>query len=453
MSAFGYENLPPWTRTAEAGPISAAPEHTTVMATYCHEDGDGDVVYSSDIPLIVRRCVPFLEYYAIVAEPKDPAQSAMLVGKELVMATWPLSRGWYDRGTFQFGSKHKVRKPGRQIEETLRQNPRMLRDLAREWRESPFDSRDWLATAILIDPYKLDPLKKYILGRQAYQKPMQLMSICDNLTKLRDKLMVDELLLDMVDSTYNARDLFLRFYKGRLHQMNLKKARASGAKGNKSPSHLVFENIARSDLAGEIMCTAVDLALAGPEDFSRFRSALDAQGRSGNKKLAKHRARDIYLQIYWNLWKRTATARRIATTARGARSRQKATVKDQEKEFWQAVKRAAANLDLSPQKIAATCNQLIESFATERDTFGQLSGPYHQEHRPVAGETRDDGRVILQFLLDAAALLDAGHRPESLCHVLNEIQQRESSNVQGIVGWIKRKHAILWDDGPENGDA
>ena len=176
MSSFRYDSLPSWNAEGDrARPISSTPEYdANVKATWCGLDEEGDVAYGPDIPLVVMRGKPMEIggkcFYANVAEPKDPGMNAILQGKELVMATWPVSRGWYDRGTFLPGSKHKAKPLGEDLEQAFRQNPRVLRDLLQELQRNPLDSRHDTVTAMLFDPFHFDSLKKFILGRQCHFK-------------------------------------------------------------------------------------------------------------------------------------------------------------------------------------------------------------------------------------------------------------------------------------------
>lgn len=454
MSAVSYEKLYRWKpEEDEAGPVSAVPECANVMATRCRLDGD-DVIYESDIPLVVRRGVAFRMgqggFSAIVAEPQDPAYSAALAGQEFVMATWPLSRGWFDHGTFQYGSKHKARPPGREIEEAFRQNPRVLRDLLQDLRRNPFDSRHYTVTAMLFDPFLLDPLKKYILGRQCHYKglggagtsqndakpqPMQLMSICKDFEVLRNKLLVDKMLLDMVDATCVGRNLFQRY---RPHPV--RGATSHGTDG--SPSYLIFQEIATTELAWQIMRTSVDLALAGPESFEEFRENLDAQQDPDGRKLVKHRVRDIYVDIYLNLWKRINTIHR--TEKKSPASRRGGPADNPEEEFWRAVDAAGEDLDLTLGSIDSICKKVLANFDAAERVPEKLCGPNHQEPPPGSGYDAQSSAITL-FLLQAAAVIKAGHDSRRLCLALDELEEQEAAVVRVRIGWIKAKFAARWD--------
>lgn len=455
MSGFDYDALPAWPEDDDqAHDVSAAPEcDANVKATLCGMDERGDVAYLEDIPLVVRKAVPVrfgeFSFYALMAEPRDKARSAFLHGKDLVMATFPVARGWYDHGNFQFGTKHKARNPGKEIEQAFASQPRLRRDLLQKLGRNPFDTRHDVATAVLCDPYALDPLKKFILGRQSYygarggrSSPQSLMAICDDLSTLRQHLLGDTLLCEMVNATFESRDLFLRFHRSLLALLP-SQSRAGLDSDKDAAKYMIFPEIADSRLAGEMMRASIDLALAGPENFEEFRENLDDDRKPDGRKLAKHRARDIYLQLCFNLWKRTARVRRTADRTRFlTKDPAQNNVSSLENEFWAEVERLSGEIDLSPSGIQATAETMIAEYEDGAANHGLLHGPRHQDSRGRSLGESEHWTVVISFLLHAAAILGAGHRPAGLSVLLGELENDEVEHIRMITRWVRGKHSI-----------
>ena len=217
---------------------------------------------------------------------------------------------------------------------------------------------------------------------------MQLMAICEGFEGLRDVLTGDKLLLEMIDATCIERNLLPRFHGSRINQNAV-----SGKNMEKDPpSYMIFEEIAGSDLAWQIMNAAIDLALATPVSLESFRTNLASEDQAGGRKLAKHRARDIYLDIYWNLWKRTATLRKAVAKASVRKVLSPGKSKpNQEKEFWLAVNHTVAELDMSPGQREATADEIIGAFIAN-DSLPGL--PQVQLDRDIRGKIRTPPRPL-----------------------------------------------------------
>ena len=328
MSAFDYNDLCSLSDDPDsAREISAANDYKTVQATRCRLDSNGDAIYIEDVPIILRSGIPLRVgergVYGLVAEAEDRSMSDELLGQTFVMAAWPCSRGWMDHAKFKLEYKDGFDRITPRIEEAFRKNPRQLRDCLEKIskKRNVFPTPGGVAAAVLCDPFPLDHSRQYILGREAYYRdgnagPRNLHAICDDFDLLREALLNTELLREMVEATFETKDLFVRYHRSLLTHMALGSRDVSELRPLGSPEALikyrVFDEIANAELAMRLMGAAVDLALAGPEDLKSYRENLDENGKPDGRKLVKHRARDLYLEIYWNLWKRTARARRTS---------------------------------------------------------------------------------------------------------------------------------------------
>jgi hypothetical protein len=184
------------------------------------------------------------------------------------------------------------------------------------------------------------------------------------------------------------------------------------------------------------MDASISLALAGPEDFEKFRSGLDSDGNSDGRKLVKHRVRDIYLQIYFNLWKRTARARKAHERSSGRIVRSPLPGKSlRESEFWKGVDEMAATLNLKPGDIESTAEQVIHEFVMDDKIPWTITS---QDEVQPAGY--GDDVPILLFLSRSAALLGAGYRSARLRRLLEQVgTDMASDKFQPVVAWIKNR--------------
>ena len=449
MSSFDYESILSWSDDPDsAQPISAFPEHQKVYATFCAMDEYEDVAYLHDIPLMMRSNVPIavgdIAIYGMIAEPSDKAISHELKGKDLVTAAWPMSRGWFDRGTFKLGFKDGTTATAERIAEAYRKDKVTLSTLLNKLPRTLVDTRKKVATAVLVDPYSIDAPKDFILGRDSYhgadrgrRSPQKLIAICDGFEKLRGHLIHSSLLRDMVEATHNSKDLFTRFHKDFLHLISISSARdlhEAGEPEKLRSKYLVYEEIASAELARKVMKAAIDIALAGPESLNEFRTCLDEPDAPGGRKLAKHRARDVYMQIFWNLWKRVGTAKKSRPTQ--VSSNRSISASQQKSAFLKQVRMIEQEYDFSLERIKETANDILEKYFEDRNEPEIVVGSEMSEIHLASEANQNAASRETFFCLQAAALIRNGYCSELLISALTELRKSDIYSVRQSAEWV-----------------
>ena len=327
MSLTAYAELvswkPPQASLDQAIDIDSAFDSVPVQATLSEltESGDsnpGVVEFTRNVPLWIMRGAPVglrfpnesnpildagYSCWAIIAEPMQDEDTALVKDCTFVAAAWPYSRGWLATSPFKRHWNDSQEALQQKAEKKVHNFSRW-RDFIRELPENPFSTQKKLPKAVLLDPNRLDEaivpgtnfsLPRPITSGKTIQKsliPSTCYGLCRNLDACKASLLADPWVLELSGAVDEGK-LFKDFFK--YHPV------------------LGLEKVARSEKtatvlspvqsrAKEVMDQAILLSLAGPESLAKFTATNEHHGHPPKRvaTLVGH----IFLDLMWNLQRR-----------------------------------------------------------------------------------------------------------------------------------------------------
>jgi hypothetical protein len=454
MSLASYVDLVKWTPShtacGETLDVDSTRDAVPVEATLSQLDESGTAVFVRNVPLWVMRGAPVglsfpddpsprlrggFRCWAIIAEPMSAEGDEAVKDSTLFAAAWPYSRGWWGSSPFKQRWNNSREALNQRAAKAL-QNGADWRDFIRELPENAFSTQKKVRKAVLLDPNKIAentvPGRYFNLPRHSaangtsarkFIVPSTCYGLCRNPEACRKALSNDPFVRELIDATLD-RSLFRRFHRGHQKLDVFENARSIHPK-----TGLVAEPLANTDRASEVLSTAITFALAGPESFKSFRDYPKGSGR----KLVASLVRDIYLELMWNLQRRTQAALFRRAPKPAATTEVGATEQESGASFAEsAVRELAERLrSESPGELHSLCRRALHDFDHPAEVRWQVA-----DGAPVDEARPDDADEIFAKLWEtcvlAAALSRLGLRDPRLAACVEELADDPSPSVQRL---------------------